>query len=127
MTFLITSVEMLTATPAIAIAITILFTAISQLLQKRVALLHRNSETSTLNFYLHSPSFWLALICLGLGMLAWLFALSAMEVGKAYALLSINYLLVPLAATFLFNERLPLRGWIGAALLCIGITLIGKS
>lgn len=115
--------------PAIAVAITILFTAISQLLQKRVAVLHRSkpNETSTLNFYLHTPSFWLSLTCLGLGMLAWLFALSAMEVGKAYALLSINYLLVPLAATFLFNERLPLRGWAGAALLCVGIVLIGKS
>jgi undecaprenyl phosphate-alpha-L-ara4N flippase subunit ArnE len=115
--------------PAIAVAITILFTAISQLLQKRVAILHRNkhSDTSALHFYLRSPSFWLALICLGLGMLTWLFALSAMEVGKAYALLSLNYLLVPLAATFLFNERLPVRGWIGATLLCVGIVLIGKS
>ncbi|MDB6061609.1 MAG: 4-amino-4-deoxy-L-arabinose-phospho-UDP flippase [Verrucomicrobiaceae bacterium] len=114
---------------ALAVAITILFTAISQLLQKQVAILHRNksSEISTLGFYLRAPTFWLALLCLGLGMLAWLFALSRLDVGKAYALLSVNYLLVPLAATFLFNERLPLRGWIGALLLCIGIVLIGKS
>jgi undecaprenyl phosphate-alpha-L-ara4N flippase subunit ArnE len=113
----------------LAIIITILFTAISQLLQKQVALLHRNkrSEMSTLHFYLRTPTFWFALICLGLGMLSWLFALSTMQVGKAYALLSINYLLVPIAATFLFDERLPVRGWIGAALLCIGIVLIGKS
>ncbi len=113
----------------IAVIITIALTAISQLLQKQVALLHRNKhrETSTLNFYLHSPTFWLALVCLGLGMLAWLVALNAMEVGKAYALLSVNYLLVPLAATFLFKESLPLRGWIGALLLCAGIALIGRS
>ena len=115
--------------PAIAVAITIAFTAVSQLLQKRVAVRHRNkhADASTLSFYLRSPSFWFALICLGLGMLSWLFALSSMEVGKAYALLSVNYLLVPIAATFLFKESLPLRGWLGALLLCAGIVLIGKS
>jgi undecaprenyl phosphate-alpha-L-ara4N flippase subunit ArnE len=114
---------------AIAVGMTIVFTALSQLLQKRVALLHRDkaATTPTFKFYLREPSFWLALIFLGLGMLTWLFALQAMDVGKAYALLSVNYLLVPIAAIFLFNEQLPLRGWLGALLLCIGIVLIGKS
>lgn len=112
----------------IYVAITLALTAISQLLQKAVALRHRaQSQHSALAFYGREPLFWLAMLGLGAGMITWLVALAQLEVSKAYALLSINYLLVPILATRLFAERLPPRGWLGAAALCIGVILIGRS
>lgn len=114
----------------VAIAITIFFTVTGQILQKRVADL-RNAiatpNTSTLQFYFRQPQFWLALTCLGLAMMAWIYALTSIEVSKAYALLSVNYLLVPLVARWLFAERLSKRQWSGALLLCVGLALIGRS
>ncbi|HEY3700604.1 MAG TPA: EamA family transporter [Spongiibacteraceae bacterium] len=115
-------------TASVYVAITIALTTISQLLQKSAALRYRQQASkNALAFYCREPRFWLALLGLGLGMLTWLAALGSIEISKAYALLSINYLLVPIAAAWLFSERLPPRGWLGAIALCIGVLLIGKS
>lgn len=110
------------------IAMTLALTAISQLLQKSAALRYGQQTTKTaLQFYSREPRFWLALLGLGAGMLTWLIALNSIEISKAYAMLSINYVLVPMLAARLFAERLPPRGWLGAIALCVGVLLIGKS
>ncbi|MDR0775158.1 MAG: EamA family transporter [Azonexus sp.] len=114
--------------PWFAIAGTIVLTVVGQLLQKRVALRFGAAERgSALSFYLRASDFWLALLCLAGAMALWLVALASFEVSKAYALLGINYLLVPLAAIWLFGERLSARGWLGALLVCAGVFLIGRS
>lgn len=110
------------------IVITLALTAISQLLQKSAALRYGQQTThNALAFYCRESRFWLALFCLGCGMLTWLAALNSIEISKAYAMLSINYVLVPILAARIFSERLPPRGWLGAIALCIGVLLIGKS
>ncbi|MDR1995371.1 EamA family transporter [Azonexus sp.] len=114
--------------PWFAIAATIILTVAGQLLQKRTALRFRAAaHGSALSFYLRASDFWLALLCLTGAMVLWLVVLASFEVSKAYALLGVNYLLVPLAAIWLFGERLPVRGWLGALLVCVGIFLIGRS
>jgi len=114
--------------PWFAIAATIVLTVAGQLLQKRTALRFRAAaQASALAFYLRAFDFWLALLCLAAAMALWLVALASFDVSKAYALLGINYLLVPLAAVWLFGERLPPRGWLGALLVCAGVFLIGRS
>jgi undecaprenyl phosphate-alpha-L-ara4N flippase subunit ArnE len=119
--------------PWLAIAATIVLTVVGQLLQKRVALRFRAAAlgagrgNSALSFYLRASDFWLALLCLAGAMALWLVALASFEVSKAYALLGVNYLLVPLAAIWLFGERLPARGWLGALLICAGVFLTGRS
>jgi undecaprenyl phosphate-alpha-L-ara4N flippase subunit ArnE len=112
--------------PTFYIGATIVLTAASQLLQKMVALQSQRTNAA-MTFYLRNKFFWLALALLACGMLTWLIALESFDVSKAYALLSINYLLVPLAAVALFNERLSRRNWLGAIILCIGAVLIGRS
>ncbi|MCL2886421.1 MAG: 4-amino-4-deoxy-L-arabinose-phospho-UDP flippase, partial [Betaproteobacteria bacterium] len=109
--------------PWLAIAATIVLTVAGQLLQKRTALRFAAARGSALAFYLRAADFWLALLCLSGAMALWLVALASFDVSKAYALLGINYLLVPLAAVWLFGERLPPRGWLGALLVCAGIFL----
>lgn len=114
----------------LAIVVTIALTVGGQILQKCVADRRNASATQTagtLAFYIRQKQFWGALFCLGFAMLAWLYALAFVEVGKAYALLSANYLLVPIVANALFNERMSRRQWCGALLLCVGLIVTGNS
>ena len=45
-----------------------------------------------------SPWLWLALASLGLGLLVWLLVLQRLEVGTAYPMLSLNFVLITLVA-----------------------------
>jgi undecaprenyl phosphate-alpha-L-ara4N flippase subunit ArnE len=119
----------------IALGISIVFTVISQTLQKKVAddfskartTLSKIHAASALQFYSRSLSFWLAMIALGGAMLSWLYVLSAMEVSRAYSLLSINYVLMLLVSHFIFKETIPRNRWLGVVSLLGGIWLIVRS
>lgn len=112
----------------IALAISIALTVVSQTLQKKVADDRGRAATSSaLHFYVHNPIFWLALVALGGAMLSWLLVLSALEVSRAYSLLSINYVLMLVVSHVVFGERIPPRRWLGVALLLAGISLIVRS
>lgn len=110
-----------------AVLVTIVLTVVSQLLQKSVAQKRPLAPHTTFTWYFHQPAFWLALICLGIGMLFWLYALTMFDVSKAYSLLSANYLLVPLLAQLWFNERLTGLQWIGIGTLIVGLILVSHS
>ncbi|ARD38091.1 4-amino-4-deoxy-L-arabinose-phosphoundecaprenol flippase subunit ArnE [Edwardsiella ictaluri] len=69
----------------------------------------------------------LALICLGLALLLWLVVLSRVAVSVAYPMLSLNYVLVLLAARFIWNERLNWRHIVGITLIMLGIILLGVN
>jgi multidrug transporter EmrE-like cation transporter len=109
-----------------AIALTIAFTVLSQMLQKKVAL-HRAATQNSIIEYLHSRDFRVALLCLILAMVFWFYALTQVDVSKAYALLSANYLLVPWVAQRWLGEPINTRQWCGAAILFIGLLLVGHS
>ena len=116
-------------TPAlVAVAVTVALTVGSQILQKRLAL-QRLAENprSMLRWYLRRQLFWAAGLCHALAMAFWFYALTLMEVSKAYALLSINYLLVPLAARWWLHETFSARQWLGALVLVAGLVLVGHS
>ncbi len=116
-------------TAYLALFITILLTVSGQVLQKQVAdafALQEHTEQPPLRFpfYLRQPSFWSALLCLGLALLAWLVVLRHMDVSRAYALLSINYPLMLVVAHFGFGEVIPLRRWLGVCVVCMGLVLV---
>lgn len=69
----------------------------------------------------------LALFFLGVGLIFWLFALRSMPVSIAYPLLSFNFVLVSLAAHFLFHERTSRRHWLGIAWIILGIFLLSAN
>ncbi|ACY84139.1 4-amino-4-deoxy-L-arabinose-phosphoundecaprenol flippase subunit ArnE [Edwardsiella piscicida] len=69
----------------------------------------------------------LALLCLGLALLLWLVVLSRVAVSVAYPMLSLNYVLVLLAARFIWHERLNWRHIIGITLIMAGIILLGVN
>jgi drug/metabolite transporter (DMT)-like permease len=115
-------------TAYIALSISIALTVISQTLQKKVADdFTKAHTTSALHFYFRQIAFWLAMATLGGAMLSWLFVLSAMEVSRAYSLLSINYALMLFVARIVFKESIPSNRWLGVICVLGGIWLILQS
>ncbi|MDW5504489.1 4-amino-4-deoxy-L-arabinose-phosphoundecaprenol flippase subunit ArnE [Pseudomonas lundensis] len=66
----------------------------------------------------------LAVLLLGLGMAVWLNVLQRLPLSLAYPTLSMNFILVTLAARWLFNEPTTLRHWCGVASIMLGILLM---
>ncbi|MDT3250742.1 4-amino-4-deoxy-L-arabinose-phosphoundecaprenol flippase subunit ArnE [Serratia sp. root2] len=69
---------------------------------------------------------WLALavLLLGAGMAVWLNVLQRLPLSLAYPMLSLNFVLVTLAARWLFQEPTTLRHWCGVASIMLGILLM---
>ncbi|MQG94679.1 4-amino-4-deoxy-L-arabinose-phosphoundecaprenol flippase subunit ArnE [Pseudomonas sp. MN1F] len=76
---------------------------------------------------LRSPWLWLALLALGSGLLVWLLVLQRMEVGIAYPMLSLNFVVITLIARFGFHEPVDRRHWLGVALVIAGVALLGQQ
>ncbi|PVZ40976.1 4-amino-4-deoxy-L-arabinose-phosphoundecaprenol flippase subunit ArnE [Pseudomonas sp. CC120222-01a] len=76
---------------------------------------------------LRSPWLWLALLALGSGLLVWLLVLQRMEVGIAYPMLSLNFVIITLIARFGFHEPVDRRHWLGVALVIAGVALLGQQ
>ncbi len=76
---------------------------------------------------LRSPWLWLALLCLGFGLLVWLLVLQRLEVGVAYPMLSLNFVLITLVARYLFKEHIDRRHWLGVGLVIAGVVLFGAA
>ncbi|MCL2298228.1 MAG: 4-amino-4-deoxy-L-arabinose-phosphoundecaprenol flippase subunit ArnE [Proteobacteria bacterium] len=72
---------------------------------------------------------WLALAvaALGLGLLLWLWALQLLPLSVAYPMLSLNFVLMALAAHCFFHETLSRRHMVGIACIVLGVVLLGIS
>ncbi|BBI91689.1 hypothetical protein SSYM_0691 [Serratia symbiotica str. Tucson] len=69
---------------------------------------------------------WLALagLLLALGIVVWLKVLQHLPISLAYPLLSLNLVLVTLAASWLFDEATTVRHWCGVVSIMLGILLM---
>ncbi|VVM49063.1 putative 4-amino-4-deoxy-L-arabinose-phosphoundecaprenol flippase subunit ArnE [Pseudomonas fluorescens] len=103
-----------------------LLTCLGQIAQKYAVESWRGGDSS-LTGKLRSPWLWLALLALGSGLLVWLLVLQRMEVGIAYPMLSLNFVLITLIARFVFREPIDSRHWIGVALVIGGVVLLGQQ
>ncbi|WP_026791710.1 4-amino-4-deoxy-L-arabinose-phosphoundecaprenol flippase subunit ArnE [Pleomorphomonas oryzae] len=72
---------------------------------------------------------WLgiSLLCLGSAMLLWLSVLQRVPVGVAYPMLSLNFILVTLAARWFWHETITTRQWLGIALIVLGVIFVGRG
>nr|WP_230412629.1 4-amino-4-deoxy-L-arabinose-phosphoundecaprenol flippase subunit ArnE [Pseudomonas syringae] len=70
---------------------------------------------------------WLALACLGSGLLVWLLVLQRLDVGIAYPMLGVNFVLITLAGRYLFNEPVDAQHWLGIALILVGVFQLGRQ
>lgn len=99
-----------------------LLTCAGQLCQKQAAQSWQQTAERRLGITLR----WLAaaLLLLGLGMMAWLGVLQRLPLSLAYPMLSLNFVLVTLAARWCFNELTTWRHWCGIASIMLGILLM---
>jgi len=74
---------------------------------------------------LRSRWLWLALLCMGLGLLTWLMVLQRMDVGIAYPMLGLNFVLITLTARYVFKEPVDRQHWLGVVLILSGVVLLG--
>jgi undecaprenyl phosphate-alpha-L-ara4N flippase subunit ArnE len=100
-----------------------LLTCLGQIAQK-YAVESWRGQASTWTEKLRSPWLWLALAALG--SLVWLLVLQRLEVGIAYPMLSLNFVLVTLVARFVFHETIDRQHWLGVALVIGGVVLLGQ-
>ncbi|MFC3942830.1 4-amino-4-deoxy-L-arabinose-phospho-UDP flippase [Pseudomonas gingeri NCPPB 3146 = LMG 5327] len=101
-----------------------LLTCLGQVAQKFAVEGWRETSMGMLE-KLRSPWLWLALASLGLGLLVWLLVLQRLEVGIAYPMLSLNFVLITLVAHYLFKESIDRRHWLGVVLIIAGVVLLG--
>ncbi|MDU8497977.1 4-amino-4-deoxy-L-arabinose-phosphoundecaprenol flippase subunit ArnE [Pseudomonas syringae] len=76
---------------------------------------------------LRSIWLWLAIACLGLGLLFWLLVLQRMDVGIAYPMLGLNFVLITLAGRYVFKEPVDPQHWLGIALILVGVFQLGRQ
>lgn len=105
------------------VAAVCLLTSFGQIAQK-LAVSGRSAAPGEV---LRSPWTWVGLACLGLGLLVWLIVLQRLDVGIAYPMLSLNFVLVTLAARWFLGEAVDWRHWCGIALIVLGVACMGSS
>lgn len=76
---------------------------------------------------LGSPLVLLGLFFYGVGALAWIAALTRLDLSVAYPFLALNFVLVALSSWLVLHERIPALRWVGIAVICAGILLVAAS
>jgi len=61
------------------------------------------------------------------GFLTWLIVLSKLDLSYAYPFLAVTYVLVPLLSWLFLGEQVPSMRWIGIAVICMGLILVGRA
>src|SRR2546423_1801846 len=67
---------------------------------------------------------WLGIICYVLSFVSWLYVLRLLPLGVAFALINVVHVLVPIGARVFLHEPIPLKRWMGIALILAGIILV---
>ena len=67
------------------------------------------------------------LFCYGISVAVWIFALSRVDVSKAYPMLSIGFIISVLVAYFFLGEPIGLLKIFGIGFITIGVLMISKS
>lgn len=76
--------------------------------------------------FFESKTFLLLLTALalyGITTIAWIWVLQKIELGKAYPLMALAFVLVPIGSHFFLGERFSLQYFLGVALIMSGIII----
>ncbi|PBP41945.1 4-amino-4-deoxy-L-arabinose-phospho-UDP flippase [Pseudomonas syringae] len=103
-----------------------LLTCLGQIAQKYAVQDWRGAFPGTFTA-LRSIWLWLAVACLGAGLLIWLMVLQRLDVGIAYPMLGLNFVLITLAGRYLFDEPVDAQHWLGIALILVGVFQLGRQ
>lgn len=102
--------------------------AIGQILFKHVALAMNGDHLPSLAIqFLVNPVAWSALVLYGLATAAWVLILRSVPLSIAYPFAALGFVIVPVAAHFMFNEPLGLKYALGTGCIILGLYLISNS
>jgi len=73
------------------------------------------------------PRVWLAFLLSFLSLFVWLFVLSRAELGFAFSLDSMRYILIVIASAVLLKEKITLSRWLGIVCVVLGIILVASG
>lgn len=73
------------------------------------------------------PLMWLALLLYAGATVLWVNILQVLPLSRAYPVMALAFLLVPLAGVAFFDERLDARYVLGAVLIMCGIILVSRG
>jgi uncharacterized membrane protein len=57
----------------------------------------------------------------------WLYLLARWDLSRIFPFEGLNPLLIAVGAMIFLKERLPLKSWIGIAMICVGVALVSSS
>ncbi len=118
-------------TAAMLIAVSVVFTSVAQLLFS-VVMKQTDADASNISGILLSFTaadtlyLTLGVLLYAVSMFVWIVALTRFPVSLAYPMLSISYVIVYVAATYLpvFNETASLEKTLGVGLVAVGISVL---
>lgn len=73
------------------------------------------------------PLMWLAVSLYAGATLLWVNILETLPLSRAYPVMAMAFLLVPLAGMVFFDERLDARYWLGVVLIMGGVILVSRG
>ena len=107
------------------LALTVLLTSVSQLLQKKAAMdISKPGESKPL---LSNFSFVISGVLLGISIITWLQVLNTIDVSIAYPMLSLNYIVVLILARIIYKEKIPSQRWVGVFCIFAGVTVLASG
>ena len=111
--------------------------AVGQMLFKKTALsISSGTETSNgklpaglfegVILALQVPWLYAALVVYATATVTWLYILQRIPLSMAYPFSALSMIIVPLASTVIFDEKLSFNYWFGATLIILGISVIAR-
>lgn len=85
------------------------------------------SVVGRLGVYFSQPYVLLGLTVYGLGTAMWIFAVSKRDISYVFPITALNYVLVVLSGKLLFAEIVPLKRWLGVAVVIVGVALMQRT
>ena len=107
-----------------ALLLAVTANTVGQILFKLSADRIRDSSDGILTAYFTSPYIWFAVAFYFGASVVWVWVLQWLPISTAYPVMSLVFVLVPLAGIFLFKETQDLRFFFGVALIFGGILLV---
>ncbi|MBI4870454.1 MAG: EamA family transporter [Candidatus Riflebacteria bacterium] len=73
------------------------------------------------------PLILLGVVFFAVHLATWMLVLNRVDLGKAYPLMSLDYVMVTLGSATILGERVQRRRWLGVACIVVGAVLIGGN
>ncbi|MDQ3954988.1 MAG: EamA family transporter [Actinomycetota bacterium] len=86
-----------------------------------------SAPADTIGRAVKEPRLWAGLFLFGVSAVFWLVVLSRVPLSVAYPIVGVSYILIVAFSKLVLHEHVPTIRWIGAAVVALGIGIIGLS